>query len=79
MGPAMRRRAAALIVAFGLGGWMAAGQAIPPAVPGGPADARGLAAPDPLRFAVIGDNGDGSPGEYQVGEQMAAAHASVPF
>ena len=77
MGPAMRRHAVVLIIVFGLGGWMAAGQAIPPAV--GAADARGLAAPDPLRFAVIGDNGDGSPEEYQVGQQMAAAHASFPF
>lgn len=32
-----------------------------------------------LRFAVIGDNGSGSPAQYEVGKTMVTAHAAVPF
>jgi 3',5'-cyclic AMP phosphodiesterase CpdA len=35
--------------------------------------------PDVLRFAVIGDNGNGERAQYEVGEQMAAAYGRVPF
>jgi hypothetical protein len=39
-----------------------------------PADVSNL-----LRFAVIGDNGNGNPEQYEVGRQMAAARARFPF
>lgn len=32
-----------------------------------------------VRFAIIGDNGDGSRGQYEVGEQMAEYHKKFPF
>ena len=32
-----------------------------------------------VRFAVIGDNGDGETGEYDVAKQMAAFHEKFPF
>jgi 3',5'-cyclic AMP phosphodiesterase CpdA len=32
-----------------------------------------------LKFAVIGDNGDGSKAQYQVGTQMAQARAMFPY
>jgi predicted MPP superfamily phosphohydrolase len=35
--------------------------------------------PDSLKFAVIGDNGTGDDPQYDIGRQMAAAHASFPF
>jgi hypothetical protein len=35
--------------------------------------------PDSLKFAVIGDNGTGDDPQYEVGRQMAAAHATFPF
>jgi 3',5'-cyclic AMP phosphodiesterase CpdA len=47
--------------------------------------AAGTAAPqlpgrtDSVRFAVIGDNGNGSKAQYDVGAQMAAARARVAF
>jgi 3',5'-cyclic AMP phosphodiesterase CpdA len=34
---------------------------------------------EPLRFAVIGDNGNGGKPQYEVGEQMAAALAAFPY
>jgi predicted MPP superfamily phosphohydrolase len=34
---------------------------------------------EPLAFAVIGDNGTGEKPQYEVGEQMARAHARLPF
>lgn len=37
------------------------------------------AATDPLKFAVIGDNGTGDTPEYDVGRQMATSHARFPF
>jgi hypothetical protein len=36
-------------------------------------------AADSLKFAVIGDNGDGSRGEYDVGQQMAQARTGFPY
>ena len=34
---------------------------------------------DSVKFAVIGDNGNGSKAEYDVAQQMASAHAKFPF
>ena len=34
---------------------------------------------DPLRFAVIGDNGTGDRAQFEVGSQLAAARATFPF
>jgi hypothetical protein len=34
---------------------------------------------DSLRFAVLGDAGDGSREQYEIGRQMAAARATFPF
>lgn len=55
--------------------------------PGAPADAAVAPAqeirlpnkPDSLKFAVIGDNGDGEQRQYDVGKQMAAWHQRFPF
>ena len=35
--------------------------------------------PESLKFAVVGDAGDGGRGQYDVGQQMAAARATFPF
>jgi hypothetical protein len=35
--------------------------------------------PDSLKFAAIGDNGDGEREQYQVGDQMALARTRFPF
>jgi hypothetical protein len=35
--------------------------------------------PDSLKFAVIGDTGDGSRAQYEVGQQMVTAHGRFPF
>jgi 3',5'-cyclic AMP phosphodiesterase CpdA len=35
--------------------------------------------PDSVKFAVIGDMGTGGKPQYEVGQQMAAAHAKFPF
>jgi 3',5'-cyclic AMP phosphodiesterase CpdA len=37
------------------------------------------ARPDSTKFAVIGDTGDGGRAQYEVAQQMAAAHAKFPF
>lgn len=34
---------------------------------------------DVVKFAVIGDNGNGQPAQYDVGRQMLIAHGSFPF
>ncbi len=60
-----RKLAAVLIVIAGVSS--AAWQAAPPE------------SPEPLRFAVIGDNGTGDQPEYDVGRQMASARGSFPF
>jgi hypothetical protein len=46
-----------------------------------PWTAQGRAAPgsEPFRFAVIGDNGTGSPAQYELGATMAAQHARSPY
>jgi hypothetical protein len=67
----MRRRIA-LVVAIVAGSWAVVGQ--------GPSPPTALPAqPDSVKFAVIGDNGDGSSGEYDVGRRMAEARATFPF
>ena len=43
------------------------------------ADRGQLVDPQPLTFAVIGDNGDGSKRQYDVARQMLKSHASSPF
>src|SRR5262245_2172399 len=35
--------------------------------------------PNSLKFAVIGDTGTGDRSQYEVGQQMTAAHMSFPF
>jgi predicted MPP superfamily phosphohydrolase len=53
-----------------------AAPAIPQAAilrPGDPAES------EPLRFAVIGDNGTGDSEQYDIGRQMAAHYARFPF
>jgi hypothetical protein len=37
------------------------------------------AAAESLKFAVIGDNGDGSKAQYEVGAQMTQARITFPF
>ena len=64
----MRWRTATLTVVLGLGAWSALGQ--DPQLPN---------TADSLKFAVIGDSGDGSPEEYDIGRQMTAARATFPF
>lgn len=44
-----------------------------------PAAAPPPQADAPVRFAVIGDNGNGKRAQYEVGAQLAAARASFPF
>ena len=61
-----------LLVSFGgavgiLLAWIAAAQP------------QSAASPEPLRFAVIGDNGNGGKPQYEVGEQMAAALPGFPY
>ena len=43
------------------------------------AQPQSAASPEPLRFAVIGDNGNGGKPQYEVGEQMAAALPGFPY
>ena len=38
-----------------------------------------LPRPESLKFAVVGDAGDGDRPQYEIGQQMAAARASFPF
>jgi predicted MPP superfamily phosphohydrolase len=83
----MRRALVVLAVLLSAGGFAPAAQN--PALQGpapsrveGPAPSRveGLPArSDSLKFAVIGDNGNGDKTEYDVGQQMAAARAKFPF
>lgn len=64
----LRRRFAPLVIA-----WLALALGI------AAQDARLPNAPDSVKFAVIGDNGDGSREQYEVGRQMAAARERFPF
>ena len=63
----MRRHPALLPVLAALASWNLA--AAPPALPN---------RADSLKMAVIGDNGTGGREQYEVAEQMAAAHAAFP-
>jgi 3',5'-cyclic AMP phosphodiesterase CpdA len=57
--------------------WLCALAAVVATAPG---TARPSArADDPVRFAVIGDNGSGKRAQYEVGAQLAAARDSFPF
>ena len=56
-----------VIIVLILGSWGAHAQVALPTLP------------DSLKFAVIGDNGDGSTGQYDVGRQMATERAAFPF
>ncbi len=64
----MRRFVALLMLVSGSAAWAGAGQVTLPA--GGP---------DAVRFAVIGDNGNGQPPQYEVGRQMLLAHGAFPY
>jgi hypothetical protein len=48
-------------------------------LPLAPAAQQAPAAAASLKFAVIGDNGDGSKAQYEVGAQMTQARATFPF
>ena len=48
-------------------------------VPLAPAAQQLPGAAESLKFAVIGDNGDGSKAQYQVGTQMTQARAMFPY
>jgi predicted MPP superfamily phosphohydrolase len=60
-------RRSLIIIVFTLGSWTAGAQLAMPT------------RPDSLKFAVIGDNGDGSTGEYDIGRQMATERTAFPF
>jgi hypothetical protein len=64
----------ALTLAVVVAGAWAVGAAIPAAQ-----DLALPLKPDSVKFAVIGDNGTGEQGEYDVAMQMAAWHAKFPF
>lgn len=60
------------------------GQAIPIGPGPGPAPSSGAAVtaaprPESLKFAVVGDAGDGGQAQYDVGRQMSTARATFPF
>jgi 3',5'-cyclic AMP phosphodiesterase CpdA len=60
-----------------------------PALPGGPVEIIARPGDGPpiempnsegsLKFAVLGDFGDGSTGQYQLADQMAKVHTTLPF
>jgi predicted phosphodiesterase len=64
----MRTLFIGLVVAAGLGGWVTLEQRVGPVLQ-----------TEPLKFAVIGDNGTGEPPEYDVGRQLASAREKFPF
>lgn len=64
----MRRFVALLMLVSGSAAWAGAGQVTLPV------DDR-----EAVRFAVIGDNGNGKPQQYEVGRQMLQAHGAFPF
>jgi Calcineurin-like phosphoesterase len=53
--------------------------AVPAAAPQAPGHVALPNQSDSLHFAVIGDNGNGSKAEYEIGEQLASWHARFPF
>ena len=75
----MRRAVVVLVVLLSAGGLAPAAQNPALQAPA-PGKAEGLPGrQDSLKFAVIGDNGNGDKTEYDVGQQMAAARAKFPF
>jgi 3',5'-cyclic AMP phosphodiesterase CpdA len=67
----MRRTVFVLLLLFSAGGFAPAAQNAPAAaLPD---------RPDSLKFAVIGDTGNGDRTEYDIGQQMAAARMKFPF
>ena len=63
----MRRRLALCLTALAIGAWAAAQEVQFPAASGS------------VKFAVLGDNGNGEAEQYEVGRQMEAARARLPF
>jgi hypothetical protein len=51
----------------------------PPAAQPGPSTVAAGPRPESLKFAVIGDFGNGESAQFDVGRQMAAARAEFPF
>jgi 3',5'-cyclic AMP phosphodiesterase CpdA len=66
----MRRLLLAFAITGIAAGWMASGQ---------PIDLPASASTGSIRFAVIGDNGNGKTPQYEVAEQMTQALATFPF
>ena len=64
----MRQLLVIVALAVSVGTWAPAAQEV--SLPGGA---------DSLKFAVIGDNGNGEKPEFDVGQQMALARARFPF
>lgn len=64
----MRRVLLMLMVLTGATAWAGGGQIALPV------DDR-----EAVRFAVIGDNGNGQPAQYEIGRQMLLAHGVFPF
>jgi len=64
----MRRFLMLLMMFTGATAWAGGGQVTLPV------DDR-----EAVRFAVIGDNGNGQPAQYEVGRQMLTAHGAFPF
>ncbi len=64
----MRRFLMMLMMLTGATAWAGGGQVTLPV------DDR-----EAVRFAVIGDNGNGQPAQYDVGRQMVVAHGAFPF
>jgi 3',5'-cyclic AMP phosphodiesterase CpdA len=64
----VRAPAVAIVLAIGAAAWLHAG-----------ADVALPRAADSLKFAVIGDNGNGEPPQYEVARQMVTARSSFPF
>lgn len=64
----MSKLIAIVVVVLSAAGWTIASQ-----------DVSLTAPPDALRFAVIGDNGNGASAQYEVGRQMVAARERFPF
>ena len=80
-----RRCAAALLLTFALIGCRLAVSepTAGPAQVAAPAPAQAVVPlpndPDSLKFAVLGDFGNGEPGQFQLAEQMAKTHAAFPY
>lgn len=78
-----------LLRAIVAGGLLAIAPACAPPLPAGPVEV--VTAPDgpasiplpnadgSLKFAVLGDFGDGSSGQYQMAEQMGEVHSTFPY